>query len=201
MKSRAVRFLLGGALIALVMLIAVLPSSTPGQTPASSLASSSFNAIAPDVDQSRERFVPEPGEDESQESANLLAMGDYFYHRLSYPTGQFDSSWYLEAKQQDDRVERGVPAGEVTYNRAATQSPLALNASRFTSLGPAPLQSDGCLSCYDYGHVARPHQRDGHRPGDAQCGLPGLGRRRRLEDHQLLLPPTPPGHPSPTTRC
>ena len=148
MKSRAVRFLLGGALIALVMVIAVLPSSTPGQTPASPLASSSFNAIAPDVDQSRERFMPEPGEDEGQESANLLAMGDYFYHRLSYPTGQFDSSWYLEAKAQDDRVERGVPAGEVTYDRAATQSPLALNASRFTSLGPAPLQMNGCFSCY-----------------------------------------------------
>ena len=154
MKSRAVRFLLGGALIALVMLIAVLPSSTPGQTPASPLASSSFNAIAPDVDQSRERFMPEPGEDESQESTNLLAMGDYFYHRLSYPTGQFNSRWYLEAKAQDDRIERGVPAGEVTYNRAATQSPLALNANRFTSLGPAPLQMNGCFGCYAYGLAA-----------------------------------------------
>ena len=98
--------------------------------------------------------MPEPGEDEGQESANLLAMGDYFYHRLSYPTGQFDSSWYLEAKAQDDRVERGVPAGEVTYDRAATQSPLALNASRFTSLGPAPLQMNGCFGCYAYGLAA-----------------------------------------------
>ena len=151
MKPHAFRFLLGGALIALVMLIAVLPSSMPGQAPATSQAPSSFNAIAPDVDQSRERFLPEPGEDESQESANLLAMGDYFYHRLSYPTGQFDSRWYLEAKAQDDRVERGVPAGEVTYNRSATQSPLALNSSRFTSLGPAPLQMNGCIGCSAYG--------------------------------------------------
>ena len=136
MKSRAVRFLLGGALIALVMLIAVLPSSTPGQTPASPLASSSFNAIAPDVDQSRERFMPEPGEDESQESANLLALGDYFYHRLSYPTGQFDSSWYLEAKAQDDRIERGEGCGKT--DRIAGLPEACHGKDRETGVGDRP---------------------------------------------------------------
>ena len=140
MKPRAVRFLLGGALIALVMLIAVLPSSTPGQTPASPLASSSFNAIAPDVDQSRERFLPEPGEDESQESANLLAMGDYFYHRLSYPTGQFDSSWYLEAKApgRPRRARRAGRRGDLrpschSITAGAECEPLHIAGTRTTS--------------------------------------------------------------------
>ena len=62
--------------------------------------------------------MPEPGEDVATESDNLLAMGEFFYHRVSYPTGQFDGRWYLEAKDQDEQIQRAVPAGEVTYDRA-----------------------------------------------------------------------------------
>ena len=67
--------------------------------------------------------MPEPGEDEGQESENLLATGDYFYHRVSYPTGQFDPAWYVEAKAQDEQIQRGLPAGETTYDRGSTRSP------------------------------------------------------------------------------
>jgi len=159
MKPRAFRILLGGALlggaaIAIVLTVAGLSSPPPGQTVASSQAPSALTAVAPDVDEEREGFLPEPGEDESQESANLLAMGDYFYHRLSYPTGQFDSRWYLEAEAEDDLIERSVPAGAATTARTAIESPLALDPSRFTSLGPAPLQMNGCINCYAYGLAA-----------------------------------------------
>lgn len=153
MKSPHLRTLLGGTMIAFVLLLALLPASSPGLAPASSNPST-LDAIVPDLDSGRERYMPEPGEDEGEESANLLAMGDYFYHRVSYPTGQFDSSWYLEAKAQDEQIQRGVPAGEVTYDRAASQSPLTLDPNRFTAIGPKPLQSNGCINCYSYGLVS-----------------------------------------------
>lgn len=154
MKPHFTRSLFGVALLILVLLVAVFPSPAPGQAPANSGSPSSFDAIVPDLDPSRERYVAEPGEDPALESQHLQAMGDYFYHRVSYPTGQFDPAWYLEAKAQDEQVQRGVPAGEVTYDRASTRSPLALDPNRFTSIGPAPLQSNGCIGCYSYGLVS-----------------------------------------------
>ncbi|HSN76366.1 MAG TPA: hypothetical protein VL334_14925, partial [Anaerolineae bacterium] len=154
MKSRTPRLLFGSAMIMALLLLALLPAPSPSLAPVGSNPPSTLDAIVPDLDPSRERYMPEPGEDEGQESQNLLAMGDYFYHRVSYPTGQFDPAWYVEAKAQDEQIQRGLPAGEVTYDRAASQSPLALDPNRFTSLGPKPLQSNGCLNCFSYGLVS-----------------------------------------------
>lgn len=101
----------------------------------------------------RERYLAEPlgGEDED---GLLQSVGDYYATRLTYPTFQFDQRWLLEAAEQDALVQRGVPAGEVIYNAAESGSPLTLDPGQFTSLGPQPLQSDGCLNCFNYGHVA-----------------------------------------------
>lgn len=98
------------------------------------------------------RYVAEPDENEADESQALLAIGDYWAARVTYPTGQFSQQWVLEAAEQDKAVPRGVPAGTVTYRRG--ESPLALDPNQFTALGPQPLQSDGCLNCFNYGHVA-----------------------------------------------
>ena len=141
-------------MLTLVLLLALLPTPSPSRTPAGANPPSALDAIVPDLDPSRERYMAEPGEDPALESQRLLAMGDYFYHRVSYPTGQFDPAWYVEAKAQDEQVQRGVPAGEVTYDRTNSQSPLSLAANRFTSIGPAPLQSNGCIGCYSYGLVS-----------------------------------------------
>ena len=40
-------------------------------------------------------YAAEPGEEDEGEM--LLSMGDYFFHRVSYPTGNFNSAWLLEA--------------------------------------------------------------------------------------------------------
>ncbi|MEW5988856.1 MAG: hypothetical protein AB1791_19710 [Chloroflexota bacterium] len=102
----------------------------------------------------RLRYTAEPGEEPASEGDMLLSMGDYWATRITYPTGQFDQRWLLAAREQDRQVERRIPAGQVTYSRLENPSPLALDPNQFTSLGPAPLQSDGCWSCYNYGHVA-----------------------------------------------
>ncbi len=145
---------MGMFLLLFVLGVALVPSAAPESAPAGSGESSAFAAIAPNIDPGRERYLPEPGQDESSESANLLAMGDYFFHRVSYPTGEFNPAWYLEAREQDARVARALPAGEITYTRTSGRSPLALSPDRFTSLGPKPLQSNGCISCYSYGLVS-----------------------------------------------
>ncbi len=49
---------------------------------------------------------------------------------------------------------RARPEGKQIEAQALVAATLALDPNRFTSLGPKPLQSDGCLSCYSYGHVA-----------------------------------------------
>ncbi len=108
-------------------------------------------ALAPSA---RERYMPEVGEDPANESEDLLRIGDYWASRVTYPTGQFNQRWLLEAREQDRLVASAVPAGRVTYSRERSASPMDLDPNAFTSLGPEPLQSDGCLSCFNYGLVA-----------------------------------------------
>jgi hypothetical protein len=100
----------------------------------------------------RERYLAEPAGSTDDEGALLLAMGDYYATRYTYPTFQFDQRWLLRAAAQDALVPAGVPAGEVIYEQGL--SPLTLDPNQFTSLGPQPLQSDNCFNCFNYGHVA-----------------------------------------------
>jgi hypothetical protein len=99
----------------------------------------------------RERYAAEPGAGRG-EAAELLATMDYWAARVTYPTGRFDHRWLIEAAEQDRMVARGVPGGRVVYERG--RSPLALDPTQFTSLGPRPLQSNGCQGCFPYGHVS-----------------------------------------------
>ena len=146
-RSSVIRILLGGVLVLLI----AFAVRTPGITaPAPELR----RAVNVESGESTEMYLAERDTGQNGESDELMAIGDYWYHRVSYPTGQFNPAWVREAAAQDSQVERAVPAGEVIYGKNQNESPLALNANRFTSLGPQPLQSNGCLSCYSYGLVA-----------------------------------------------
>ncbi len=81
---------------------------------------------------------PWPGAE--HEGSELQEMADYWYQRLTYPTGVLNPEWILQATKQDQQVQSGVPAGRVVYNRAESQSPLDLDPNSFLSLGPKPLQ-------------------------------------------------------------
>ena len=80
----------------------------------------------------------------------------YLNHRYTYPTGKYDPKWLLQAAQQDQQVARGIPSGQVIYSRggATGQSPLSLNPDAFTSMGPMPLETNGCQVCYSFGRVS-----------------------------------------------
>ncbi len=74
-------------------------------------------------------------ENESQEAY----LGDFWATRVSYPTGQFNPKWQLDAIKQAELVPAALPAGsEFSRNSSGIN---ALNPIRFTALGPRPLGS------------------------------------------------------------
>ncbi len=68
--------------------------------------------------------------------------GDFWAHRVAYPTMHFSPAWYEEAKPADQRIASRVPAGDKSYLRSA-QSPLTLTPNGWTFLGPSPLLNSG----------------------------------------------------------
>lgn len=88
----------------------------------------------------RDEFIMEAGEDPEAEMAAMLDEGDFFAHRYTYPTGDYDPQWLLDAAEQDRQVPRGIPAGSLSPDHQFGRSPLALDPTKFTSLGPEPLR-------------------------------------------------------------
>ncbi|MBF6613143.1 MAG: hypothetical protein IVW55_08450, partial [Chloroflexi bacterium] len=101
-----------------------------------------------------EAYSVNPGQASQGDGPELQALEDYWNTRVTYPTGKFDGSWLLNAAAKDKTIQSAVPAGIVTYDKANSKSPLVLDPNSWTSLGPQPLQSNGCQGCYSYGHVS-----------------------------------------------
>ena len=101
-------------------------------------------------ERARPRYMPVAGE----RGEDLNEMEEAWNARLTYPTGVFDPAWVRAAAVQDSMVPRAVPAGVPLKNQAGTNSaegsPLSLNASSWTALGPQPEHMTGCSGCYDY---------------------------------------------------
>ena len=130
----------GILLLALLLTTALLAlglrwqAAAPGPRLESPYASSTL--IEPDKI-SGPRSQPGPG-GSAQEGDGLLSLDGYWQHRLTYPAGNYDPAWLLQAAQQDSAVLRAVPAGRVTYNPRNTNSPLTLDPLSWTALGPKP---------------------------------------------------------------
>jgi HYR domain len=90
------------------------------------------------------------GIDPTPDGARLIDQETYWMHRITYPTGNYNPEWLRKAAADDSRVGRGVPSGAKSKNGANTPSPLALNPSGFTALGPKPERMTGCSGCFDY---------------------------------------------------
>ena len=89
--------------------------------------------------------MPVPG----GETNDLNRLEAEWHNRLTYPTGLFDPAWLRAAATQDAFLQRSIPAG-VPVNLSKSLSPLALNPTGFTSLGPKPLRMTGCSGCFSY---------------------------------------------------
>ncbi len=85
------------------------------------------------------------------DAERLISEEEFWYHRLTYPTGHYSPAWTRKAAEQDRAINRGVPAGRkgVVVNPGLGIE--GLNSSSFTALGPMPEHMTGCSGCYDYG--------------------------------------------------
>lgn len=96
----------------------------------------------------KQRYQPVPGDRPENEASELGQLEQYWNDRLTYPTGRFDPSWVRAAAAQHARLARGVPAGRPAIPKS--RSPLALDTTSFTALGPQPERMTGCSGCFDY---------------------------------------------------
>jgi hypothetical protein len=85
------------------------------------------------------------------DAERLISEEEFWYHRLTYPTGHYSPAWTRAAAEQDKAIKRGVPAGNknLVLNPALGLKPM--NPTGFTALGPMPEHMTGCSGCYDYG--------------------------------------------------
>ncbi len=102
----------------------------------------------------REREEKEGVNGEENRYEALLEQEQYWVDRLSYPTGKFDPQWVRDALKEDSIIERAIPTGRANPMLSQGESPLTLNTSQFTALGPMPERMTGCTGCYDYGTTA-----------------------------------------------
>ena len=112
------------------------------------LAAAALFTSACQTSPSRSFAAGERREHEENEKA-APPQGDYWAQRASYPTGDFQPLWLAESAVEEQKILAAVPAGEKRYYRSSV-SPLALDPTRFTSLGPKPLND----SEFGFGHVA-----------------------------------------------
>lgn len=98
------------------------------------------------------RDMPVPG----GEIDDLIGLEMDWHNRLTYPTGRFNPEWVRKAADHDAKIARRIPAGVDLAKRKMrnSKSPLALDPSGFTALGPMPEHMTGCSGCYDYGTTA-----------------------------------------------
>ena len=98
-------------------------------------------------------YGPEPGK--GNENSTLFSWDHYWQARYGFPTGRADREWLAEAAKQDKaNIRTGVPGGQVIYNQAESESPLALDPTRWLSIGPQPQESNTCEVCFSFGIVA-----------------------------------------------
>src|ERR1019366_8162668 len=85
------------------------------------------------------------------DAERLISEEEFWYHRLTYPTGHYSPAWTRKAAEQDRAINRGVPAGRKGLVLNPGLGIEGLNSSSFTALGPMPEHMTGCSGCYDYG--------------------------------------------------
>ncbi len=101
------------------------------------------------------RYMPVPDGD----GDDLDRLEEDWNNRLTYPTGIFNPGWVRAAAAQDAAIARNVPAGVQTLDFANSKSPLTLDPTNFTALGPQPMRMTGCSGCFNYQHDPGPRER------------------------------------------
>ena len=96
-----VRRLMGGAIIALLLILTFLPMRTLDQAPTRAASSSTFQTIAPNGDLSRERFKSDAGE-----GAEIADYFQYRFDQMKDASGAIPDGAQMKALAQRATMER-----------------------------------------------------------------------------------------------
>ncbi len=114
-----------------------------------------FACASPATDESTtSSFVAAVANLPPADAQTIPGNGDFWAVRAAYPTGRFEPTWLRDAAVADRDIRRGIPAGRVPKRSVDAQRAINLPDDQFTALGPQPLQTDGCQSCFSFGRVA-----------------------------------------------
>ena len=94
------------------------------------------------------RYMPVPGSNKREEAAGLAQLEQFWFDRLTFPTGRFNPAWVRAAAREHARMPKGMPFGN--HMRLNLASPNALSTTSFTALGPQPERMTGCSGCFNY---------------------------------------------------
>src|SRR4028119_174809 len=104
-------------LAALLLLVSATGLAIKWQSSAGTSPDQGASSLA----QGGERLTIEIG-DTGDESQELQSLEDYWLTRLTYPTGDFETQWLLDAAKQDENITESVPFGLITYSAESSNS-------------------------------------------------------------------------------
>src|SRR5262245_49375826 len=93
-------------------------------------------------------YMPVPSRDVREEAAGLAQLEQFWFDRLTFPTGRFNPAWVRAAAREHKRMPRGLPFGH--HMKLNLANPDVLSTSSFTALGPQPERMTGCANCFNY---------------------------------------------------
>jgi len=93
-------------------------------------------------------YMPAPGANPQEETTGLAQLEQFWFDRLTFPTGRFDPRWVRAAAAQHNQMPSGLPFGQ--HLKLDLNNPHALSTTGFTALGPQPERMTGCSGCFDY---------------------------------------------------
>ena len=58
------------------------------------------------------RYMPVPGANKREEAAGLAQLEQFWFDRLTFPTGRFNPAWVRAAAREHARMPKGMPFGK-----------------------------------------------------------------------------------------
>jgi hypothetical protein len=106
------------------------------------------SSVSSEVPDERLHYMPVPGRNTREEAAGLAQLEQFWFDRLTFPTGRFNPAWVRKAAAQHSRMRKGKPFGQQL--RVSLANPNVLSTTNWTALGPQPERMTGCSGCFDY---------------------------------------------------
>src|SRR5262245_16942913 len=88
------------------------------------------NSVATGLPDEPAHYLPVPGRNTHEEAAGLAQLEQFWFDRLTFPTGRFNPAWVRAAAAQHSRMKKGEPFGQRL--RVSLSNPKVLNTTSWT---------------------------------------------------------------------